>query len=137
MRIVRPKPEKELVNLTPLIDVVFNLLIFFMLTGSMTAAELLKVDPVSSSSQMRGNVEDTVILVDAKGQIALGDHVITRETLPDAIRKTLTDRPDALIELKPDMQAEAAQVIDILEQIRAGGAEYVVLLTTQRSGGNR
>ena len=134
MRITRPKPDKELVNLTPLIDIVFNLLIFFMLTGSMTAAEALTVDPASSTSTMRGNVEDTVVLVDKAGRIALGDKIISREELPDVIRATLTENPKALIQLKPDGEADAAGVIDIMEGIRSGGAEYIVLLTLQHSG---
>jgi biopolymer transport protein ExbD len=137
MRIVRPRPKKELVDLTPLIDVVFNLLIFFMVTGSMTAAELINVDPASSTSRMRGNVEDTVLLVDAKGRIALGQEMIAPDKLSDVIRERLTANPKALIQLKPDGKADAAGVIDIMEKIRAGGAEYIVLLTTQRSDGQR
>ena len=134
MRIIRPKPDKELVNLTPLIDVVFNLLIFFMLTGTITAAEALKVVPPTSTSTMRGNAEESVVLVDKKGRIALGEREITREQLPDVIRETLTANPEALIQLKPDGQADAAGVIDVMEGIRAGGAEYIVLLTVQRVG---
>ncbi|MCB2060916.1 MAG: biopolymer transporter ExbD [Novosphingobium sp.] len=133
MRIIRPKPDRELVNLTPLIDIVFNLLIFFMLTGSITAAEALNIDPASSTSRMRGNVEETVVLVDAKGRIALGERIIARQDLPDVIRETLTANPAALIQLKPDSEADAAGVIDIMEGIREGGAEYIVLLTLQRS----
>jgi biopolymer transport protein ExbD len=135
MRIVRPKRDKELVNLTPLIDVVFNLLIFFMVTGSMTAAELLKVDPASSTSRMRGDVEDTVFLVDAKGRIALGKRLIPADQLSGVVRETLTANPKALIQLKPDGKADAAGVIDVMEKIRAGGAEYIVLLTSQKTAG--
>ncbi|MCB2075780.1 MAG: biopolymer transporter ExbD [Novosphingobium sp.] len=133
MRIIRPKPDRELVNLTPLIDIVFNLLIFFMLTGSITAAEALSIDPASSTSRMRGNVEETVVLVDAEGRIALGERIVSRKELPGIIRETLTADPGALIQLKPDGEADAAQVIDIMEGIREGGAEYIVLLTMQRS----
>lgn len=137
MRITRPRPEKELVNLTPLIDVVFNLLIFFMLTGTMTAAEILKVDPVSSTSRMRGNVEDSVILVDARGRVALDERMIPPDQISTVVRNLLTANPKALIQLKPDGKADAAGVIDIMEKIRAGGAEYIVLLTNQRrTGGN-
>lgn len=134
MRIIRPKKDKELVSLTPLIDVVFNLLIFFMLTGSISAAEALKVTPPSSTSKMRGNVEDTVFLVDAKGRVALGERMIPRDRLTDVVNDTLTANPGALLQIKPDGKAEAAEVIAIMEDIRAGGAEYVVLLTTKRGG---
>lgn len=132
MRIIRPKPDRELVNLTPLIDVVFNLLIFFMLTGAITAAEAIKVDPASSESRMRGNVEKTIILVDRKGKIAFGDRMVTLDHLPDVVRQTLTDNPKALIQLKPDGKTDATKVIEVMEAVRKGGAEYIVVLTLQR-----
>lgn len=134
MRIVRPKEDKELVNLTPLIDVVFNLLIFFMLTGSISTAEAFSINPATSTSTMRGNAEETIILVGKDGRLALGTQEITREQLPDIIRETLTANPGALIQLKPDSQADAAGVIDVMEGIRAGGAEYIVLMTVKRTG---
>lgn len=132
MRIERPGPDRDLVNLTPLIDVVFNLLIFFMLTGAITAAEVLKVEPASSTSAMRGNVEDTVILVDEKGGIAIGDRMIPADRLSQVVRDTLDAHPEALIQVKPDGKADAAHLIDVMEAIRKGGAEYIALLTVQK-----
>jgi len=65
----------------------------------------------------------------------MGDRVIAREQLSDVIRDTLTANPEALIQLKPDSEADAAGVIAVMEAIREGGAEYIVLMTVQRSGG--
>jgi biopolymer transport protein ExbD len=137
MRIERPRQEGELINLTPLIDVVFNLLIFFMVTGSLAAADALEIDPASSTSKMRGDVDDVVFLVDDSGRIALGERIVTKADLPGVVRETLTANPEALIQLKPDTGADAAGVIDIMERIREGGAEYIVLVTVQRSGGGK
>ncbi len=132
MRLERRKPERELVNITPLIDVVFILLVFFMLAGAIEPAEPFPLAPAASSSEIRGDVQDFVVLVDADGRIALDDRALSRDELVTAVREALTNRPGALIQLKPDAEAEAVTVIRIMEEIRDAGAAYIVLLTVGR-----
>lgn len=136
MRLARPKHHRELVDITPLIDVVFNLLIFFMLSGAMTAAEILPVDPARSTSEMRGQVEDFVLLIDAEERIALGERLLPRDEVQDRVRAALQRNPGLLIQLKPDTATDAAFVIALMEDIRSAGAEYLVLLTVASQVGS-
>lgn len=132
MRLERPKPEKELVNITPLIDVVFILLIFFMLAGSIEPKEPFNITPATSTAEVRGDVQDFVILIDKQGQIALDDRVIPKDDLSKIIREVMVANPSALIQLKPDAEADAVEVIEVMEAIRDAGAQYLVLLTVGR-----
>jgi len=133
MRLERRKAERELVNITPLIDVVFILLVFFMLAGAIEPSEPFPLAPAASSSEIRGDVQDFVVLVDADGRIALDDRELSRDDLVAAVRGALTERPGALIQLKPDADADAVTVIKIMEEIRDAGAAYIVLLTVGRA----
>lgn len=132
MKIDRPKGDKELVNITPLIDVVFILLVFFMLAGTIEPKDPFTVAPATSSSDIRGDIQDFVILIDAEGRIALDEREIKREDLSDVVRAALLSKPGALIQLKPDAEADAVTVIEVMEEIRNAGAEYLVLLTVGR-----
>ena len=129
MKLPREKPERELINITPLIDVVFILLVFFMLAGSIEPEDAFPVSPAASSSDLRGDIQDLVVLVGEEGEIAINDRAVERERLEDEIRDILTRQPDILIQLKPDATAKAKEVIAVMEDIRNGGASYVVLLT--------
>ena len=129
MRLPREKPDRELINITPLIDVVFILLIFFMLAGSIEPEDAFPVDPAASSSEMRGDIQDLVILVSGDGEIAINDRSIAKEALQAEVRAILTRAPETLIQLKPDATAEAKEVIAVMEEIRSGGASYIVMLT--------
>lgn len=132
MKIERPKPDRELVNITPLIDVVFILLVFFMLAGAIEPKDAFTIDPAASSSEIRGDIQDFVILVSEDGRIALDDQEISRDELTTVIRAAMIDRPGALIQLKPDGEADAVTVIEVMEEVRNAGAEYLVLLTVGR-----
>ncbi len=133
MKIERHKPERELVNITPLIDVVFILLVFFMLAGAIEPSEPFPLAPAASSSEIRGDVQDFVVLIDADGRVALDDQELSRDALAEAVRAALTARPGALIQVKPDGEAEAVAVIKVMEDIRDAGASYIVLLTVGRA----
>ena len=101
---------------------------------TMTGAKLMKLVREKNNSKTQVS-QVSMKLVDKKGRIAMGARLVAREQLPDVIRDTLTANPEALIQLKPDTQTDATVVIGVMEAIRAGGAEYIVLMTIQRSGG--
>jgi len=129
VRLPREKAKRELINITPLIDVVFILLVFFMLAGSIEPKDAFAVTPTASTSDKRGDVQDLVILVGEEGEIAINDRKVARDELEGEVRDILTSRPEVLIQLKPDAGAKAKDVIAIMEDIRSGGASYIVLLT--------
>jgi len=132
MRIAREKPERELVNITPLIDVVFILLVFFMLAGAIEPSEPFPLAPAASASDIRGDVQDLVVLIDADGRVAIDDEIISREALSNAVFDAMRAKPDALVQLKPDAEVDAVPVIEVMEEIRDAGASYLVLLTVGR-----
>ena len=92
---LRPDRHEESVevNLTPLIDVVFLLLIFFMVTTTFDRHARLKVSlPESSAKAAQQEQEPLVLSIDAKGNYFLNDRQIVNQqlnTLKQAIRKTI------------------------------------------------
>ncbi len=88
------KEENVDVNLTPLIDVVFLLLIFFMVTTTFDRHAKLKVSlPESSVKASQQQSESLVLSIDAKGNYFLNDRQIVNQqldTLKQALQKTIT-----------------------------------------------
>ena len=132
MKLDRARPKRELINITPLIDVVFILLVFFMLAGAIEPEDPFAVAPPASVSEERGDIQDFVVLVSENGEVALDDRPLERDELTGAVRAALEAQPGALIQLKPDGGADALTIIEIMEEIREAGAEYIVLLTVGR-----
>lgn len=93
------KDETVEVNLTPLIDVVFLLLIFFMVTTTFDRHARLKVSlPESSVKSTQQQDNPLVLAIDAKGNYFLNDRQIVNQqldTLKQAIRKVLTQQAGA------------------------------------------
>lgn len=120
----RPREPLEL-NLIPLIDVVFMLLIFFMLTTTFVHDRTLKVDlPVSESgSAERAELENHVIELDERGQIAVDGQRVSEQDLPDVLGGIAGDgRP---VVLWADAQVVNQRVVTVLDQARRAGIDKI------------
>lgn len=128
----RPRPDGE--RVLPLINVVFLLLIFFMLAGSLTANDPFPVDPPGSSSEAPAEQRETVILVGADGSLALDG----RRLDPGALEAELSARADTgtlgPVWLKGDGAADALDILALLERLKSAGVDEITLLTVPESG---
>jgi biopolymer transport protein ExbD len=117
-------------NLIPLIDVVFMLLIFFMLTTTFVHDRTLDIDlpKAEAGSDDRAELENHVIELDASGQIAIDGERVEESDLSAALRTLAADgRP---VVLWADAQVVNQRVVTLLDQARRAGIERIGLGTT-------
>lgn len=130
MRIVAKRKQQDIINITPLIDVVFILLVFFMVAGAIERPEAIDISPPQSDSEVAGDAEDIVILVGQDGSVAFQGRVLPNDAaLVRVATIWFAASPDSSIQLKADASADAARVIQVMELLREAGAQYLVLLT--------
>jgi biopolymer transport protein ExbD len=134
MRLKRPEPPGDSeADLIPLINVVFLLLIFFMLAGRLAPTDLIALEPPRSDSHQGARATPLVILIDRTGQMRLNGEPLDDATLAGHVADLLADNPRH-IQIKADATLEALRLVDLLEQLRAAGAEEIDLLTMARGG---
>lgn len=91
----------------PLINVVFMLLVFFLLAGTLTSAEMLEIDPTASRSQADPRDQDFVILIGAGGELAVGDALVSADTLAGLLPARIAEAPATPVWIKADAGAAA------------------------------
>ncbi|MEM7171618.1 MAG: biopolymer transporter ExbD [Pseudomonadota bacterium] len=122
-------PRKNPEPLLPLINVVFLLLIFFMLAGRLTAPDAFWVQVPESASQSHAQAEAITILVGQDGRIVLEGLEIENNGLLLAVRNEVEDHPERQVQIKADRGVEAVKVVSILDTLREAGVEKLRLLT--------
>jgi biopolymer transport protein ExbD len=133
MKLRRPGKRSEAENTIPLINVVFLLLIFFMLAGKLGQQDPFPLTPPKSESTRAPTERPATVYVGADGRTALGDEVLALQALESAVRERMGNG-GGVVRLKTDKAAEANRVIDIMEALRRAGVERVTLLTTVPDG---
>ncbi|MDO8827114.1 biopolymer transporter ExbD [Methylophaga sp.] len=124
-------------NMIPLINIVFLMLIFFMIAGQLTASELIAIKPPTSQQQSAIAEHDAVLLISATGQLALNDVFIKAETLIESLQQNISENNNAQsfrLLVKTDANVPATELTDLLKQVRAAGILKVSLATqTQKT----
>jgi biopolymer transport protein ExbD len=122
----RPNDEERIL---PLVNVVFLLLIFFMLAGRLSATDPLRVEPPSSASQGMVGQKETVVSVGADGRLAFDGVLMDAAALRAAVAERVTAGETPRIRLRADGRAEAIRVVAVMETLREAGIERLRLLT--------
>ncbi len=127
--------EEETDPVLPLINVVFLLLIFFIMTGALHAVDFFNINPPDSLSQAPGALEDTIILVGAGGRLAIDNEEVDDVDLQLAVSEKLAANEKAVFRLKADGRVDAVRVVEVMELIEAVGVRGVTLLTLSPATG--
>lgn len=129
MRFQPPRPKSDDERILPLINVVFLLLIFFMLAGKLAAIDPIEVTPPRSASEGTPDTRELVIVIGAKGDLAFDGERIDQASLEETIAKRLIGDANLQVWLKADSGADSVQVITIMEILHEAGVERLKLLT--------
>lgn len=119
-------------NLTPLIDMVFLLLVFFMLTSHFVREESLAVDLPSAESGTPLQEEHVLeIVVDEQSRLRLHNHFVEPENLTGALRTALAGGEIRTVRLRGDRRATLDVTVKVLDAARNAGAEGVDIVTEE------
>ena len=129
MRLPTPRPRRQREPIGPLVDVVFLLLVFFLLAGILGQPQPIEVDPPESE---HADPEDTGrlrILLDAEGRIGLDGKVLDAEGLAEAIRSLSGPDSPPAAQVEADGGTASGILLALLEQLRALGLQELQLVT--------
>jgi biopolymer transport protein TolR len=135
VKIRSAKPRASgLIDMVPMINFAFLLLIFVILSGVIAAPELLPVQPPRSAAQARLATAPDTLVIDAQGRIAFGGEILEPDALLTRAQAWQRSAGERALIVKADAGADAQRVVMILEVLRAAGVVRASLLTTMRSG---
>ena len=119
-------------NLTPLIDIVFLLLVFFMLTAHFVKDQSL--DIVLPEANTAVNLEDQGVLevvINNAGEILIFEEVIKSDELDVALQRSLQSRSNKQVILRGDKTSQLDLTVRVMDAARKAGAESLDIITSQ------
>ena len=128
------KREDDEERVLPLINIVFLLLIFFMVVGKLSASDPFKISPTYSASEGAPTAEPLMVQIGREGQLALNGAVMEEAALMAAVEAAIAGDQGRFVRVKADGGVEAVVVVRLLERMRAIGVEGVRLMTVPARG---
>lgn len=127
-----PLQQNAILNLTPLIDIVFLLLVFFMLTAHFVEPKQLELQ-LPGSTAGEDVSEDKVVLItlDRKGIYHFNDEPIHRGVIANRLQQLHKTSPDLIVQVQADQHSRYDNVIYIIDLVREAGISNLELMTEE------
>ncbi len=125
MRIRRNSETVKVLNITPLIDVVFILLVFFMLATNFAAYRLIRVETPRETEVVATSEGAIVIAVRPDGSITFDSEPVEREALEAAVAEVVAIDPGRTFLIRPFDDVPLQEAIALYDVARRAGASAV------------
>ncbi|ELR96759.1 biopolymer transporter ExbD [Gloeocapsa sp. PCC 73106] len=119
---MRLPEEPELddgINIVPMIDVIFSILAFFIVSSLyLIRSEGLPVNLPSATTTESVKKEQINVTIESDGDIFLNREPIQVEALPSALRALVQKGDEALVVINADTEIEHGRVVEVMDQLR-------------------
>ncbi len=122
---LRAKRKTAEINISPLIDLVFLLLIFFMVTTSFVQETGVEVNRPSAETAVNNDKGSILIGVTGSGEIFFDNKQIDIRTVKIHIKRALYENPEGSVIVVADKKSSTGTVIKVMDQCRLAGASGV------------
>ena len=121
------------IQMTPLIDMVFILLIFFVVTTSFVSETGLDIQRPQSSSSETLPRENIPVAIGADGRITVDGRRVGLLSIRPFLQKRLRMQPGLAVVLVADKAVSVDRVVRVMDEVRAAGISEVALATAAKN----
>ncbi len=118
-------------NLTPLIDMVFILLIFFAVNSTFIKVPGVDVDQPSAHTTVTQQTSTILIAVTGSGEVWIDKKKVDPRRVRGVVERMFVETPDASVVVLSDQDSRTGVVVDVIDQARLAGAARVAIAATK------
>lgn len=119
------------INITPLVDIVFLLLIFFLLTAFFIRPEGISVNLPKADAPPVEVTDEIVVVIMADGKIKLSGVIVSLQMLEEQVRDALAADPQRPVVVRADGKVVLETAVAAMERCKRGGAQRLIIATEE------
>ncbi len=125
-RKIKRRGEEAEINMTPMLDIVFIMLIFFIVTTSFARESGLSVSrPSNEPDKVKKESEVILIEISETGQIRVSGRSVDIRAVRANVERNRAEKPDASVVVVAHRAADAGLLVQVIDQARQAGAQNV------------
>ena len=123
----RRKQKDVGIEMGPLMDIVFILLIFFVVTSSFTRETGVDVTKPQAQSASQLEKENLLIAITREGTIHMNERQVDLASLQDILKQSLAKAPDREAVVIADKESETGVLVQVIDMCNLAGVKKVVI----------
>lgn len=134
MRFKQKSQSVDNIDVSPLIDMVFILLIFFMVTTTFVKDMKLDLDRPSAASASTASAKVIRVYIDNTGEVYIDNQSVKVWAIQSKLRDLLRSSTEKSVLVVSDTNIPVSNLIDVIDECRMSGAKDVAVSTTKEIG---
>jgi biopolymer transport protein ExbD len=125
--------ESTDINVTSLVDVVLNLLFFFMVSTTFSQTLGIKVNlPVTTTASVETVQKEITVSIKENGQVYLAEAPVAVDSLPGAFGKLLSEGSRSALILRADEKVNHGRVVQVMDLAKKAGIQKIAIATAPK-----
>ena len=121
--------EQEEINLTPMLDVVFITLIFFIVTASFVKEAGIDVNKPNGTQSVMPKNANIFIAVTEDEKVWIDKREVDIDSVRANLERLMAEQPSDVIIIQADEEAEHGVVVEVMDQIKSAGIDRISIAT--------
>ena len=131
MKLLEKPPKKIGINLTPLIDVLFILIIFFTVSSTFLEQPGIELKLPEAESSQSHTAQKVIVYVDNDENIFLNDDPVELDNVAEAVEALISAPTDKSVVLHADEEVSHGIIINIMDLLRKRGIYKIIISTSK------
>lgn len=129
MRFREKRVTKSIINLTPMVDMLFLILLFFLVTSSFIEQPNIKLELPSTKYAATSKLEERTLTISRDGKLFFQNEPIERNTLVPVLKNAFSKQDDKTLVLRADKNVPYGVVVDVMDAAKGAGLRRIVAPT--------
>lgn len=126
-RKVREPEEDAAIDMTPMLDIVFIMLIFFIVTTVFVKPAGIEVNKPEGVTAVQYKNANIFIAITEDGNVWMDRREISPEAVRSNLEKLLLEQPSEAVFIQADLKAKHGLVVEVMDQVKAAGIDRVAV----------
>ena len=124
-RKVRTEEEEAAIDMTPMLDIVFIMLIFFIVTTVFVKEAGIEVNKPEASQAFLHKNANIFIAVTEDGTVWMNKSEVAVDSVRATLERLLTEQPTDYVFIQADVKAKHGVVVKVMDQVKAAGIDRI------------
>lgn len=123
----RVQEEEATIDMTPMLDIVFIMLIFFIVTTVFVKEAGIEVNKPAAEAAIMQKKANIFIAVTARGDVWVDKRQVEVDAVRANVERLLAEQPTDVVIIQADKKAKHGVVIEVMDQVKAAGIDRIAV----------
>ncbi len=115
------------IDMTPMLDIVFIMLIFFIVTTTFVKESGIEVNPPQAQTSQQQDSATIFVAINAEGDVWIDNRLIDIRSVRTVIARLHAENPEGTVVIQSDENARTRELVSVMDQIRMAGIDKVAI----------